>query len=125
MAAIARELALRGVTVLFGWVQTVVERLLNAKRNLELQRELEHLDRYHCLCLDDIGYVQQDEREMEVLFELLVPSYRTEQARREEPEQETEKRPTPPAERRSFNCPQGVRTVAVAVICSTSPRGYF
>ena len=139
MAAIARELALRGVTVLFGRVQTVVERLLNAKRSLELQRELERLDRYHCLCLDDNGYAQHDERELEVLFELLaeryerrsvmitsnvvfsewdaifrnpmtaaaaidrvvhhsiilelnVPSFRTEQARREEPEQETEKR---------------------------------
>ena len=75
MAAIARELATRGISVHFSRVQTIVERLLDAKRNFGLQRELERLDRFQCLCLDDIGYVQQDEREMEVLFELLAERY--------------------------------------------------
>jgi hypothetical protein len=40
MAAIAREIALRGISVHFGRVQTLVERLLAAKRELALQREL-------------------------------------------------------------------------------------
>lgn len=35
----------------------------------------ESLDRIDCLALDDIGYVQQDRDEMEVLFTLLAERY--------------------------------------------------
>jgi len=52
-----------------------VQRLLAAKRDLRLPQELAKLDRFECLILDDIGYVQHDRDEMEVLFTLLAERY--------------------------------------------------
>jgi DNA replication protein DnaC len=75
MAAIGHELVRQGPAVLFTAVSALVERLLQAKRDLRLRRELERLDRIECLALDDIGYVQQDRSEMEVLFTLLAERY--------------------------------------------------
>ena len=65
----------RGHPVLFTSVASLVERLLDAKRNLRLARELKRLDSFECLALDDIGYVQHDRAEMEVLFALLAERY--------------------------------------------------
>ncbi len=64
-----------GHAVLFTAVSELVEKLLEAKRDLRLSRELQRLDRFACLALDDIGYVQQDRSEMEVLFTLLAARY--------------------------------------------------
>ncbi len=75
MAAIGHELARQGHSVLFTPVSALVERLLEAKRDLRLSRELRRLDNIECLALDDIGYVQQDRSEMEVLFTLLAERY--------------------------------------------------
>jgi DNA replication protein DnaC len=57
--------------VYFTTTQRLVERLLVAKRALELDRELRRLDNYDAVILDDIGYVQQDRDQMEVLFTFL------------------------------------------------------
>ena len=59
------------------WTSTaaLVQQLLAAKRDLRLARELARLDRFACLILDDIGYVQHNRDEMEVLFTLLAPRY--------------------------------------------------
>ena len=65
----------QGHSVLFTPVSALVERLLEAKRDLRLSRELRRLDRIECLILDDIGYVQHDRGEMEVLFALLAERY--------------------------------------------------
>jgi len=75
MAALGYELVRQSHTVLFTPVSQLVERLLEAKRDLRLARELQRLDRIDCLLLDDIGYVQQDRAEMEVLFALLAERY--------------------------------------------------
>ena len=75
MAALARALIEHGHPVLFISVVKLVERLLEAKRNLRLARELKHLDKFDCIALDDIGYVQHDRAEMEVLFTLLAERY--------------------------------------------------
>ncbi len=75
MAAIARALIERGAPVLYTQVSELVEKLLQAKRDLRLARELKRLDHFECLALDDIGYVQQDRAEMEVLFALLAERY--------------------------------------------------
>ena len=56
-------------------VVQLVERLLDAKKNLRLARELKRLDNFECIALDDIGYVQHDRAEMEVLFALLAERY--------------------------------------------------
>ena len=53
----------------------LVQRLLVAKRDLLLDNELKRLDRYDAVILDDIGYVQQDRAEMEVLFTFLAERY--------------------------------------------------
>jgi DNA replication protein DnaC len=52
-----------------------MQRLLAAKRDLRLPQELAKLDRFACLILDDIGYVQHDQDEMEILFTLLSERY--------------------------------------------------
>src|SRR5690606_9603723 len=65
MAAVGHALVRHGKSVLFVTVKEIVERLLAAKRDLALARELRKLDNFDCLALDDIGYVQQDRSEME------------------------------------------------------------
>jgi len=75
MAAIGHSLVERGAAVLYTSVAALVEKLLEAKRDLRLTRELKRLDRFDCLALDDISYVQKDRAEMEVLFTLLAERY--------------------------------------------------
>ena len=76
VAALGRGLILRhGHTVLFTPAFKLVQQLLNAKRALKLEALLKKLDRYAIVCLDDIGYVQQDRQEMEVLFTFLAERY--------------------------------------------------
>ena len=53
----------------------LVQRLLAAKRDLRLEKELAALDAYDAVILDDIGYVQQSRDEMEVLFTFLAERY--------------------------------------------------
>jgi hypothetical protein len=73
--AIGHELVRRGLTVHFTPAFKVVQRLLAAKRDLKLERELRRLDGFDVLILDDIGYIQQNRDEMEVLFTLLAERY--------------------------------------------------
>lgn len=76
VTAIGRELVInKGMPVLFCSTRNLVERLLRAKQELELERELKKLDKFPCIILDDIGYVQQSREEMEVLFAFLSERY--------------------------------------------------
>ena len=75
LAALAHELILQGQPVLWASTASLVQRLLAAKRDLRLPQLLAHLDRYPWVILDDIGYVQHDRDEMEVLFTLLAERY--------------------------------------------------
>ena len=75
VAAIGHELVHRGYRVLFSPTYKLVQRLLIAKRDLTLERELKRLDRFDAVILDDLGYVQQDREEMEVLFTFLAERY--------------------------------------------------
>ncbi|MBV9229602.1 MAG: IS21-like element helper ATPase IstB [Chloroflexi bacterium] len=74
-AALGHELIQQGHTVLWTSTSTLVQRLLVAKRELRLPQEIARLQQVACLILDDIGYVQQDREEMEVLFTLLAERY--------------------------------------------------
>jgi DNA replication protein DnaC len=69
------ELVRQRRPVLFAPTFQLVQRLLAAKRDLRLAAELKRLDRFDALILDDLGYVQQDREEMEVLFTLLAERY--------------------------------------------------
>jgi DNA replication protein DnaC len=75
LAAVGHELVQRGQAVLWTSTATLVQRLLAAKRDLRLPQELRKLDRFACVILDDIGYLQQGRDEMEVLFTFLAERY--------------------------------------------------
>jgi DNA replication protein DnaC len=75
VCAIGHELIRRGHPVLFTPTYALVQRLLAAKRDLRLEKELAALDAFDAVILDDIGYVQQNRDEMEVLFTFLSERY--------------------------------------------------
>ncbi len=75
VCAIGHELIQRGYRVLFTPTYALVQRLLAAKRDLRLEKELVALDAFDAVILDDIGYVQQSREEMEVLFTFLSERY--------------------------------------------------
>jgi len=75
VCAIGQELVQRGRSVLFTPTYKLVQRLLSAKKALTLEDELKALDRFDAVILDDLGYVQQDREEMEVLFTFLAERY--------------------------------------------------
>jgi DNA replication protein DnaC len=75
LCAIGQELIHQGRRVLFTPCSLLVQDLLTAKRDLKLKRVLNRLSKYDALIIDDIGYVQQDREEMEVLFILLADRY--------------------------------------------------
>ena len=75
VCAIGHELVRRGRRVLFTSTSRMMEMLLQAKRDLRLDRALKRLRIFEAVILDDIGYVQHDRDEMEVLFALMADRY--------------------------------------------------
>jgi DNA replication protein DnaC len=75
LCALGHELIKQGHSVYFAPCVLLVQRLLLAKAELWLEKELKRLDRYEALIIDDLGYVQQSRDEMEVLFTLLAHRY--------------------------------------------------
>ncbi len=75
LCALGQELIKKGMRVYCVPCSLLVQDLLKAKQELQLARALKKLSRYDALIIDDIGYVQQDRSEMEVLFTLLADRY--------------------------------------------------
>jgi len=76
LGALGRELILRyNTSVYFTPTFKIVEKLLIAKKDYDLENALKRLDKFDIIILDDIGYVQQSRDEMEVLFTLLADRY--------------------------------------------------
>jgi DNA replication protein DnaC len=75
LSAIGHELVYRGKRVFYTPCSLLVQDLLIAKRELRLAKALKKLSRFDALVVDDIGYVQHDRDEMEVLFTLLADRY--------------------------------------------------
>lgn len=75
LAALGHELVHQGYSVYFTTCVLLVQRLLQAKQDLLLEKEWRRLDKFDALIIDDIGYVQQNREEMEVLFTLLAHRY--------------------------------------------------
>ena len=48
---------------------------MRAKKDLKLAKFLKKLGKYDALIIDDIGYVEQNHEEMEVLFALIADRY--------------------------------------------------
>ena len=76
LCAVARELILRHqMTVWFTPAFKLVQLLLRAKEQLRLDEQLKRLARFELILIDDIGYVQHDRSEMEVLFNFFAERY--------------------------------------------------
>ncbi len=75
LCALGHELILKGRRIYFTPCALLVQRLLLAKAELWLEKELKRLDKFDALIVDDIGYVQHSRGEMEVLFTLLAHRY--------------------------------------------------
>ena len=75
LCALGHELVCKGRSVYFVPCALLVQRLLLAKAELWLEKELKRLDKFAALIIDDLGYVQQSRDEMEVLFTLLAHRY--------------------------------------------------
>lgn len=75
LCALGQELIRAGRRIYFTSTALLVQDLLRAKQELKLARLLKRLAKYDALILDDIGYVQHDRDEMEVLFTLLAERY--------------------------------------------------
>ena len=75
LCALGHELILKGRRIYFAPCALLVQRLLRAKAELGLEKELKRLDKFDALIIDDIGYVQHSRDEMEVLFTLLAHRY--------------------------------------------------
>ena len=74
-AAIGEMVVQNGSKVLFSRTTELVQKLQAAKQALTLPAALDRLDKYDCLILDDFGYVQKDDHETSVLFELVCERY--------------------------------------------------
>jgi DNA replication protein DnaC len=75
LCALAQEQVRLGRRVYYTPCSLLVQELLRAKRDLKLPRALKRLARFEVLLIDDLGYVQQNRDEMEVLFTLLAERY--------------------------------------------------
>ncbi len=75
LCTICHQLARQGRKVYFTTCDSIVQQLLRAKRDLELDKLLKKLSRFNVMMIDDFGYVKQDRDEMEVLFTLLAHRY--------------------------------------------------
>lgn len=75
LCAISQELVRQGRRVYFSRCSLLVQDLLQAKQDLRLPRALKKLASYDAVLVDDLGYVQQNREEMEVLFTFLAERY--------------------------------------------------
>jgi DNA replication protein DnaC len=75
LCAIAQELVRQGRRAYFSRCSLLVQELLQAKQDLKLPRVLKKLAGYEIVLVDDLGYVQQNREEMEVLFTFLAERY--------------------------------------------------
>lgn len=75
ICAVGQELIRQDKRVYFTTCALLLQKLLAAKKDLKLQKLFKKLNRYHAIIIDDIGYVQQDKNEMEVLFTFLAERY--------------------------------------------------
>lgn len=75
LAALGQELVRDGRRICFSSTSMLVQELLRAKSELRLDKYLKKLAVFDAVILDDIGYVQQDRLEMEVLFTFLSARY--------------------------------------------------
>jgi DNA replication protein DnaC len=74
-AALGAALVENGFRVLFTRTTDLVQKLQSARRDLALESAIDKLDKYDLIILDDISYVDKDQAETSVLFELIAARY--------------------------------------------------
>lgn len=75
LCAVCQELIRQGKKIHFTTCALLVQQFLAAKRDLKLARVLKKFSAYEAVFIDDIGYVQHNRDEMEVLFTFLADRY--------------------------------------------------
>ena len=75
LCGVAQHLVRQGHRLWFTTCSLLVQQLLRAKRDLTLGASLKKLHTFEAIVIDDIGYVQHNREEMEVLFTLLADRY--------------------------------------------------
>jgi len=75
LAALGQEMVRSGKRIYFSTCSLLVQQLLRAKKELVLDKALKKLARFDGIIIDDMGYVQHDREEMDVLFTLLASRY--------------------------------------------------
>jgi DNA replication protein DnaC len=75
LCGICQELIHQGKRIQFSTCALLVQQLLAAKRDLKLAQVLKKFSKFDAIFIDDIGYVQQNREEMEVLFTFLADRY--------------------------------------------------
>ena len=74
-AALGHALVEAGYRVLFTRTTDLVQQLQTARQELKLAGAIEKLDKYHHIVLDDLSYLQKNQAETSVLFELISARY--------------------------------------------------
>lgn len=72
---LAKEWCLKGRKVLYRTAASLVQDLLIAKKNLELNKFIKRLDSFEVLVIDDISYIPYEKGETDALFTLLSERY--------------------------------------------------
>ncbi len=75
LCAIAHALISKEKRIYFTKCAFLVQKLLSAKKDLRLAQELKKMNKFDAVVIDDIGYVQQNQQEMEILFTFLAERY--------------------------------------------------
>lgn len=74
-AAVGYGLIEKGVKVKFIAATSLAQQLQKAREQLSIEDQLNKLDRYELLIVDDIGYVKPSDGEGQALFELIAHRY--------------------------------------------------
>lgn len=75
ICALAQALISKGKRIYFSKCNLLVQDLLIAKKELKFSNIIKKLSKFDAIIIDDIGYVHQSRKEMEVLFSLLAERY--------------------------------------------------
>ncbi len=76
-AAISHSLIEQSIRVRHYTTTALVQKMQQARADLQLETFLAKLDKYSVLVLDDLGYVKKSDAETHVLFELIAHRYET------------------------------------------------
>lgn len=73
--ALTREWCLKGRRIFYTTACSLVQELLRAKKDFQLDQLIKKLDRFEVLVIDDISYLSCNREETDVLFALLSARY--------------------------------------------------